>query len=233
MASEQMLRPRLLHLGCGLTAPDEWLNVDGSWNAWLAQRPRLKRTLTRMRLVPKSQMDIPWPTNVTIADVRRKLPFPEGVFDAAYASHLLEHLYRDAAIRFLVEVQRVVRSGGLVRLLVPDLAAIVREYRGEATMEGGLHQDDSARRLCERLLMRAESSPHRGLFRSIYAAKTDFHSHKWMYDGASLARLMTEAGLHDCQIMSYRESKIPHIDVVEMPGRFLNGAGVAVEGRRI
>ena len=34
---------KLLHLGCGLTAPAEWLNVDGSWNAWLAQRPLLKK----------------------------------------------------------------------------------------------------------------------------------------------------------------------------------------------
>ena len=224
--------PALLHLGCGLIAPPEWVNVDGSWNAWLAQHRALRGLLSALRLVKKSQNDVPWPTNVKIADLRRHLPFADNTFDAAYASHLLEHLYREAAVGFLRELIRVVKPGGLIRMLVPDLGAMVREYAGQAKLEDGEHEDDPARRLCGRLLMRAVSPPRGGLLHAIYHVKTDFHSHKSMYDGSSLMKLMTEAGLRDCREMGFRDSEIPFIDKVEMPGRFLNGAGVAAEGRK-
>src|SRR5687767_5813097 len=101
--------PRLLHLGCGLTAPPEWVNVDGSWNAWFAKRPRVRRALGLLRLVPRKQAEVPWPTNVKRVDLRGRLPFPDASFDAVYSSHTLEHLYRDEAIALLRESHRVLK----------------------------------------------------------------------------------------------------------------------------
>src|SRR5262245_22183661 len=114
--------PRLLHLGCGLSAPPEWVNVDGSLNAWLAQHPVLKKLIATLHLIPRSAADIPWPTNITIADLRKQLPFRDCEFDAVYSSHTLEHLYRDEALRLLREAHRVLKPGGICRSLVPDLA---------------------------------------------------------------------------------------------------------------
>jgi predicted SAM-dependent methyltransferase len=226
------LSPRLLHLGCGLCAPVEWINVDGSTNAWLAQRPILKKLAGALRLVPRGQLDIPWPTNITIANLRKRLPFQEASLDAVYSSHTLEHLYRNEALALLRESVRVLKPGGICRMLVPDLGALIREYRGEGSAEG--HGDtaegDPARRLCQKLLMRVEQSPRRGLIYSMYTARTDFHTHKWMYDGPSLVKVMTEAGLTEVRERGFRDSGIPHIDKVEAPGRVLNGAGVAAEG---
>jgi hypothetical protein len=103
---------------------------------------------------------------------------------------------------------------------------------GEQTglSEEGFSADDPARRMCQRLLLRDESPPRRGLLYSIYSSATDFHPHKWMYDQASMVKLMSEAGFVRCEPKAYRESRIPLIDDVEMSGRVLNGAGVAAEG---
>jgi SAM-dependent methyltransferase len=225
--------PQLLHLGCGLTAPQEWLNVDGSLNAWMAQRPLLKKLAVTLRLVPRSQAEIPWPTNVKIADLRKRLPFEAGSFDAVYASHLLEHLHRQEALALLTEVRRVLKPGGVCRMLVPDLRAIVQEYLGERALEGETGaEDDKARQFCRRLLMRKEAPPRGGVVYRAYTALTDFHDHKWMYDGASLVKIMIEGGFVECRERGLHDSEIPHIDKVESPGRVLNGAGVIAEGRR-
>jgi len=51
-----------------------------------------------------------------------------------------------------------------------------------------------------------------------------------MYDGPSLVNLMTEAGFTDCRERGFLETDIPHLDKVEMRGRYDDG--VAVEGRK-
>jgi hypothetical protein len=90
--------------------------------------------------------------------------------------------------------------------------------------------DDAGRRFVRRLLMRDEGRPRGGMAYRAYAAFTDLHSHKWMYDGTSLAKLMSEAGFINCAQRGFLESSIPHLDKVEMPGRVLEGLGVIVEG---
>src|SRR4051812_9150214 len=102
-----------LNLGCGLTAPDNWLNVDGSLQVWFAQRPKLKSFLVSMGLYPKSQAEIPWPSNVMRFDLRKSLPFPNNHFIAIYSSHTFEHLYFDQARFLLKESYRVLKSGGV------------------------------------------------------------------------------------------------------------------------
>jgi SAM-dependent methyltransferase len=56
------------------------------------------------------------------------LPFPDGDFDAVYHSHVLEHFPREGALRFLREAVRVLRPGGIMRVVVPDLEQIARVY---------------------------------------------------------------------------------------------------------
>lgn len=231
-----MSNPRLLHLGCGLIAPAEWLNVDGSLNAKLAKRPRLRRLLGRLRLIPRSFTEIPWPENIQVVDLRKRLPFADGSFDAVFSSHLLEHIFRDEALRLLKEAHRVLKPGGRCRSLVPDLGAIVQEYLGDPNIKlfdvSDEIQNDPARKMCHRLGMRGECQERVNPIMRVYRALKDFHSHKWMYDGPSLIKLMTEAGFVDCQVRGLHQSEIPHIDKVEVPGRVENGTGVIVEGTK-
>src|SRR5437762_330965 len=119
-------QPRLLHLGCGTIAPTEWLNVDGSFSAWLARHPWINGLLRMLR--PRSALQTQWPPNVYVANLRKPMPWANGSFHAAYSSHLLEHLHYEDAIRLLKEIYRVLEPGGICRMLVPDVAAIVSDY---------------------------------------------------------------------------------------------------------
>lgn len=106
----------LVNIGCGSTWHPAWVNLD---------------------VRPVSPGIRSW----NVAD---GLPFADGQVQACYASHVLEHLSRHQARTLLAECWRVLRPGGVLRLAVPDLETLAREYlKALASTAGG---DPSARR---------------------------------------------------------------------------------------
>jgi len=211
----------LLHLGCGpeVQATD-WTDVDGSlnllWQRWLPAgvMHRLRR---RMRLMS-------WPVHVRYLDLRRPLPFATSSVDAIYASHVLEHLHAEDAARLLGECLRVLRPGGYLRLVLPDLRSMVEEYLADADPEAAV-------RLNRRLLFCPERHP-RGLWHRLQAVFGDMHSHKFMYDLPSLSLRLALAGFSDIRGMGYLESRIPETPQVERAGRILEGEGFVIEAMK-
>lgn len=91
---------KLLNLGCGAIFHPAWVNID---------------------LVSSSP-------EVHVFDIRKKLPYFNAEFDACYSSHLVEHLKKEEANQLLAESWRILKPKGVIRIVVPDLEAIVREY---------------------------------------------------------------------------------------------------------
>jgi predicted SAM-dependent methyltransferase len=91
---------RMLNLGCGSRIHADWINVDS-----VASVPGIVRH-----------------------DLRQGIPWPDGSVDVVYHSHILEHFTRSDAERFLRECHRVLKPNGLLRVVVPDLEAIARQY---------------------------------------------------------------------------------------------------------
>jgi SAM-dependent methyltransferase len=224
-----------LNLGCGLLTHPGWINVDGSWNARLAKHRILRWAVFSLGILPAEKAKVPWSSDIFVHDIRKPLPFPDCSADAVYASHVLEHLYREQGQQLIRESFRVLAPGGIVRIVVPDLNTIIREYLGDrpfgelSPAENALPPGDL---LNERLLMRWPAPPRRNVLMRVYEAWQDFHSHKWMFDQKSLSSLIQSAGFVDVVRRDYSESLIPGISDVEDPSRILNGAGVCVEGRK-
>lgn len=214
-----------LHIGCGLNTPADWLNVDGSWNAWLSVKaPFVRRIMDFLRLAPANLLHVDRTGVDMVFDVRRPLPFADNFFRYVYASHLLEHLHFSEAVTLLHECWRVLAPGGIARFMVPDLNDMAGRYlAGECGEDGTLPADVFMRNLSVR-----SKTPLRGIFPyRIYSALKDFHSHKWMYDAASLIAHMREAGFADVREMQVGESAIPGIVGIE------KNKGLCVEGRRL
>jgi predicted SAM-dependent methyltransferase len=220
-----------LNLGCGLQTPRGWVNIDGSWNARLAKFPNLRRIAAAVHLLSSDKAAIPWSSNVFIHDIRKPLPFADGSVSAVFASHVLEHLYRVEAQQLIRESLRVLCSGGVLRLIVPDLQAIVEEYCTRRRQDQSPGDSQSpADVLNQRLLMRGPSPPKRNFLSRIYDSLNDFHSHKWMYDAQSLTALLLSAGFTDIQRKTSGDSLIENIAAVEDPSRILDG--VCIEARK-
>lgn len=226
-------QPKKLHLGCGLNTPEGWIHVDGSWNAWWSKYPVARRVIKIFHLVPASQLDLPWNPNILVHDVRKPLPFKNDSVHAIYASHLLEHLYLNEARHLLKECFRVLQPRCVLRMVVPDLRAIVLEYLDKKLLydlPGEAGMSSPADRLNYRLLLRTPNPPSGSVPYKIYTALKDFQSHKWMYDADSLSQYFKQAGFVDAQEKPFRQSLIEGIDKIEQADRVLNGAGICVEG---
>ncbi len=91
---------KLLNVGCGHHYHPEWTNLDHEATA----------------------------ADIIEHDVRRGLPFPNAAFDAVYHSHVLEHFTREEGRALIGECQRVLKPGGVLRVVVPDLEGIARTY---------------------------------------------------------------------------------------------------------
>jgi predicted SAM-dependent methyltransferase len=222
-----------VNLGCGLQTPGGWVNVDGSYNARLAKHPFLRRALAWLNFLHTDTLNIPWSSSIFIHDIRKPLPFSNGSVAAIYASHVLEHLYRDEAQRLVKESLRVLARGGVLRVVVPDLEAIIQEYMGErpfGTLTGEFERLCRADRLNQRLLMRYPTPSYPHLLHRIYNSWNDLHSHKWMYDAESLVTLFEAGGFVEVRRREYLDSEIEDIGALEEESRVLNGAGVCVEG---
>jgi ubiquinone/menaquinone biosynthesis C-methylase UbiE len=195
----------------------------------------LRRVISSLGILPAEKAQVPWSSEIFVHDIRKPLPFADGSADAVYASHVLEHLYREQGQQLIRESFRVLAPGGVVRIVVPDLNSIVQEYLGDrpfgelSPSNNGLSPADLFN---ERLLMRWPSPPRHNVVMRVYEAWQDFHSHKWMYDERSLSSLIRSAGFVDVVRRNYSESLIPDVSVVEDPSRLRNGAGVCVEGRK-
>ena len=99
LRSENSYR-KLLNVGCGHCYHPDWTNID-----LVACGPDVRRH-----------------------DLRRGLPYEDGSFDAVYHSHVLEHLAPEDAVSMLGQCHRVLRAGGVLRVVVPDLEEIARQY---------------------------------------------------------------------------------------------------------
>lgn len=91
---------KLLNLGCGTRYHDDWTNVD---------------------FISKNE-------KVLAFNLLNGIPFENNSFDVVYHSHVLEHFSKDEGKNFLLECSRVLKPGGVIRIAVPDLEIIAKEY---------------------------------------------------------------------------------------------------------
>ena len=220
-----------LNVGSGPSDAEGWTHLDGSWQAKIAGQRWLRPV---GRLLLKKEIGH-WPSGVKYCDVRNGLDYRPGSLAVVYASHMLEHLHRAEALRFLEEVHALLAPAGVVRIVVPDVAAIVGWYlkHREQTASGVTSNGTSSDLLMDLLLVRPRSASNGGAAGWIGRAN-GLHEHKWMYDADGLRALLVEAGFVNAAARDYLQSAIPsaRLAQVEHRDRVADGAGVCVEARK-
>ncbi|MCL0071994.1 methyltransferase domain-containing protein, partial [Peptococcaceae bacterium] len=89
-----------VNLGCGNRYAKGWINLDFNSNT----------------------------TDVISHNLLTPLPFNDNEIDAIYCSHVLEHFSREEGKRLIENCYKKLKFGGILRIVVPDLENICREY---------------------------------------------------------------------------------------------------------
>lgn len=188
--------------------PEGWINVDGSMRAKLASRlSPIDSLLTKLRIFPPTEFN----RKTRILDLRKRLPFDDNSVDAIYAGELWEHFEIGDARRLTHECYRVLKTGGVLRVCVPDGVEFWRTYLEKFDLEMGKSRQmrDST-----------ELANHVGMyFRDICTRRIWFgslgHVHKWQYDELQLIDLFESAGFSSVGRRRFHESQIEDVASVE------------------
>jgi predicted SAM-dependent methyltransferase len=160
------------------------MNLDNSLSVRLAHHQLVLRLLRRLGAIHEGQLA--FATKARVDGIRwaeaSRLPIGNESADVVYSCHMVEHLNSDAARGFLAETFRVLRPGGVLRLVIPDLRLFAEEYL----------QDGDADRFVRRTLLADDHlNDFSDRLRTLIAGP---RNHLWMYDASSISRLLEDAG---------------------------------------
>ena len=91
---------KFLNIGCGSRFLPNWENVD-----FVSNHQAVKQ-----------------------CDITKGLPYSNDRFEVVYHSHLLEHLNKTNGLQLIKECYRVIAPNGIVRIVVPDLEILAKQY---------------------------------------------------------------------------------------------------------
>jgi predicted SAM-dependent methyltransferase len=182
-----------LHLGCFDHVVPGWVNTDITPHIRISRIPMaawLVHKLGKMTDARYQQHREKLFRNVTYLDISRRFPFGDATIECAYNSHVMEHLFPDVAEHCMREVSRVLQPGGIFRIAVPDLDAMIASY----------DPDDPDVFLDEFFEAKEARAKNR---------------HHWHYNETSLCAKLKSAGFSSARRCEYQEGDLPDLGIVE------------------
>ena len=199
-----------MNLGCGPKAVKGWINLDSTWKVYLTRFPVLKvpvRFLSILGLVNRltPAEELPAELGIRRHDVANGLPFKDNEVDYIYSSHMLEHLSRSKADYVLRECYRVLKTGGVLRLILPDLELLVEAYLKDK--QAG--DTAAADKFIEGLNLSGAGKSKRFINRIIS------QGHQWIYDFDSVVYRLSNIGFSEVNRCTPRQGEVPDLPLLD------------------
>lgn len=175
-----------LHLGCGPRLLPGWINIDYILGA-----------------------DV-------MLDLRRPIPLGNESVDYVFSEDFIEHLTFQAGSALLAECARVLKPGGVLRLVTPDLRVLAASYleRSERTFKW-----------------------YRDNFPGIFTYAQMFNSgmrawgHRFLYDEECLTEVLENSGF-DVTRREFNQSTEPALRQLDFRNADEGAKSMYIEGRK-
>ena len=182
------------HLGCGTIFLKDWLNI-GYWNN--LEQGRLYQNPNQVQ-----------GTILLNHDLRFGIPAADASLEAAYHSHMLEHLSYQDGLTFLEKIFKALRPGGLHRIIVPDLEAFAKAYVGTDSFLLDKYKEH----------VLAEHADIYQTKASIFMGMLHNHGHLCGWDWETLHWALERIGFTRIRRTLFQESDLPDIKTIEEYG---------------
>ena len=214
---------KILNLGCGtkVSRSPDVVNIDWSIYLRLRKNPILRVMAPHFLRGERLHRFKSLAENILIHNLAKGIPFDSNSVDIVYHSHLLEHLDRDVAKQFLLEVKRVLKPGGIQRIGIPDLERACKAYISHLAVcdenaEEFSKHDLYIAPIIEQSVRREaygtnQQPPVRRFLQNVFLgdARRRGETHQWMYDRVNLSALLISLGYKNIRIQQYNTSLIP------------------------
>src|SRR5262245_13618139 len=208
--SETLMAGEYVQFGCGLCAPEAWLNFDSSPSMRLRKIPVVAMVVRRY--TPD------FPRNVRYGDIIRGLPVPEKSASVVYCSHVLDHLSRHDCRIALFNSFKILQPGGRFRFVLHDLEVFMDEYQDAKGTVGAAPR-----------FMRDSILGQERRIRSIGQFLRDWlggSQHRWLWDYPSMEAELKKVGFTNIRRAQIGDSGDPKFAAVEHPERWDRSLGI-------
>lgn len=176
-----------VNIGCGSLGKKGWINVD--------------------------LYDVPGVN--CVYDCRHHLPFPDNSVEYIFTEHFMEHIDLTEDVPFFLnECRRVLKPGGIIRIVVPDAEKYINAYVNRSwseLSEVSSHINEQGRDTYFESDYSTMMQPVNFIFRQ-------GHHHKYAYDYETLADLLSCYGFRDVTRREFGESGRPDL-CIDLPDR--------------
>jgi predicted SAM-dependent methyltransferase len=205
-----MSKDQYIQYGCGYSsAPIGWRNFDASNTLRFERIPLIGRLYTKN--------EVRFPENVEYGDIVKGLPVASDSCKGIYCSHVLEHLSLNDFRIALSNTYKTLQSGGIFRLVLPDLEYSARQYLSDSST-------DAAYTFMRETFLGIESRPRN--LKGFILSWLGNSQHLWMWDYKAIAQELQNAGFIDVRNASFGDSLDTMFLGVENPDRWANCLGV-------
>lgn len=220
--------PQILNLGCGTRTSSATVNIDWSIYLRLKSNPLTAYVASLLLTGDRRTRFFALSDRIIVHDLRKGIPAGDGSVDAVYHSHVLEHLDRSLVPLFFAEIHRVLRPGGIHRVVVPDLEHLAQAYL--RSLDGAVHDRRTADEheftvaaMIEQMVRReavgtSRQRPSQRRLENILLgdARRRGETHQWMWDRVTVRRALEGARFHDVRLVDHRTSRIAGWDAIAL-----------------
>ena len=186
-----------VNLGCGMHCLSGWLNIDGSLTSLLGTNIDVLNKLLYKVAGSSAYYDFNHFNDIIKnkklywRNLSDGIPLNDNSIDVVFSSHFLEHLTKNDGQQLLSDIYRILKPGGLVRILVPDLDLAIQRFN------------------------KGEINETLDLF--FYTSEEcDFSAHKYNYTFGSLKNKLEEIGFIGVVKQSHKKGECPDIEYLDI-----------------
>lgn len=175
-----------LHLGSSNHLMEGWLNTD---------------------LFPSA--------GVMTLDATIQYPFESNSFDLVFSEHMIEHVPHEAALKMLRECYRVLKPGGVIRVVTPDLAKILSVYPSP--------KDPQSDRYLKWMSSTFTPDAREDIEAHVINAFFRMWGHQFLYDQSTLTNTLTKCGFNKIEKHELGQSNCEDLRNLENVARYPDG----------
>jgi predicted SAM-dependent methyltransferase len=207
-----------LNLGCEIETIGPFVGIDGSFLIFLIKSrfvPKIikkklyRKTWTSERISFEEFVKKMKHLRIIHHNLNYGIPFRKNSLDYIYSSHFLEHIGKKEGEKLIKESFRVLKNGGAIRLVTPNLDEDIRDLEKEIKLY-------KKSRLGERIQK----------YFIVPALNSSFAFHRKVYNFEDLERLLGKNGFSEIKKMKRNKGNFPELKKLETRG------GLVVEARK-